>query len=325
MPVIDQLVTDDYAIYHADCMEVLPSLETESIDVSIYSPPFPELYQYSDDVRDMTNCVTYDESIEQYGYVVQQIGRLTKPGRLTCVHCTDLRRGPMYQRDFPGDIVRVHEEHDLHFFCRVTIWKDPWEFARRTRMKSLMHKTVSVTDSAGSRIAPADYLLVFKKAGANKTPIRHEKGFRRYCGETSMPAELVRDFQHYRGDPRNNLLSHWIWRQYASPVWMDIRRGRLLPYEEARENKEEKHVCPLQLDVIERCLLLWSNPDETMLTPFMGVGSEVYGALVNHRRAIGVELKETYYRQAVENVKRVQQPEEQAVFALSNEPDVYDE
>lgn len=301
MPVIDQQITDRYALYLSDCMEVLPTLPTRSVDISVYSPPFPELYQYSDDPRDMTNCVTYEESIAQYRFVVNEIARLTKPGRLSCVHATDLRHGAMYQRDFPADIVRIHEEVGMHFFCRVTIWKDPWEFARRTRMKSLMHKTVSVVDSASSRIAPADYLLIFKQTGNNESPIKHVKGFRRYIGGNPMPGDLLRDFRDYRGDPRNNLLSHWIWRQYASPVWMDIRRSRILPYWEARENVEEKHVCPLQLDVIERCLLLWSNPGETLLTPFMGVGSEVFGALINERRAIGIELKPTYYRQAVKN------------------------
>ena len=220
----------------------------------------PELYQYSDDVRDMTNCVSYEESIEQYRFVVKQVERLTKPGRMSCVHCTDLRHGAMYQRDFPGDIIRIHEDAGMRFFCRVTIWKDPWEFARRTRMKSLMHKTVSVIDSAKSRIAPADYLLVFKKVGVNPIPIKHEKGFRYYCGKNPVPPKLVRDFGSYRGDPRGNLLSHWIWRQYASPVWMDIRRDRLLPYKTARENVEEKHVCPLQLDVIERWFPPASSP-----------------------------------------------------------------
>jgi DNA modification methylase len=301
MPVIDQSITDRYAVYHADCMEVLPTLASESIDMSVYSPPFPELYQYSDDPRDMTNCTSYEESIAQYQFIVNQVARLTKPGRMSCVHCTDLRRGTHYQRDFPGDIVRVHEEEAMHFFCRITIWKDPWEFARRTRMKSLMHKTITVTDSATSRVAPADFVLVFKKAGNNKVPIKHEKGFRNYIGGNDIPGELLRDYGNYRGDPRNNLLSHWIWRQYASPVWMDIRRGRIMPYREARENEEEKHVCPLQLDVIERCLLLWSNPGDTILTPFMGVGSEVYGSLINQRKAIGIELKPTYYRQAVKN------------------------
>lgn len=311
MPIIDQRITDDYAIYHADCMEVLPELGDASIDLSIYSPPFPELYQYSDDPRDMCNCVSYDESIDQYRYVVREISRLTKPGRLSCVHATDLRRGPLYQRDFPGDIVRVHEEEGLNFFCRVTIWKDPWEFARRTRMKSLMHKTVSVVDSAQSRIAPADYLLVFKKPGTNAEPITHKQGFRYYAGETPLPADLVRDFGSYKGDPRGNLLSHWIWRQYASPVWMDIRRGRLLPFDEARENPEEKHVCPLQLDVIDRCLVLWSNPGDRVLTPFMGIGSEVYEAVVHGRRGIGIELKASYFRQASQNLAAVNKQEQQ--------------
>lgn len=305
MSIIDQCITDDFAIYHADCMEVMPDLASDSIDISVYSPPFPELYQYSDDPRDMCNCVSYDEAIQQYRYVVKEIARLTKPGRMSCVHCTDLKHGPTYQRDFPGDIIRVHEEMGLRYFCRVTIWKDPWEFARRTRMKSLMHKTVSVIDSTSSRVAPADHLLIFKKTGDNEVPVKHEKGFRYYAGETQLPAELVRDYGSFRGDPRENLLSHWIWRQYASPVWMDIRRGRLMPYNEAKENEEEKHVCPLQLDVIERCLILWSNPGETLLTPFMGVGSEVYCAVSCGRKGVGTELKATYYRQALSNLEAI--------------------
>lgn len=308
MPVIDSFTADYAALYNADCMEVLPELPTGSIDFSVYSPPFPELYQYSDDVRDVTNCTSYEESIEQLAFVASEIARLTPSGRLSAVHCTDLRRGSMYQRDFPADLVRIHEAVGMNFFCRVTIWKDPWEFARRTRMKSLMHKQVTVTDSAGSRIAPADYLLVFKKAGANKTPIKHVKGFKTYCGEKPIPEHLLRDFANYKGDPRGNLLSHWIWRQYASPVWMDIRRGRIMSHREARENLEEKHVCPLQLDVIERCVTLWSNPGETVLTPFMGVGSEVFGAIINDRKGLGIELKPTYYRQAVKNVQKALEP-----------------
>lgn len=311
MPVIDQCLTDEYAIYNADCMEVLPELADGSVDLSVYSPPFPELYQYSDDPRDMCNCVSYEESIEQYRFVVREISRLTKPGRLSCVHCTDLKKTSLYQRDYPGDIIRIHEEADMRYFCRLTIWKDPWEFARRTRMKTLMHKQVSVLDSSESRVAPADYLLIFKKVGKNTVPIRHEKGFRYYAGETPLPADLVRDYGSFRGDPRENLLSHWIWRQYASPVWMDIRRGRLMPYDEAKDNPEEKHVCPLQLDVIDRCLVLWSNPGETVLSPFMGVGSEVYEAVVNGRKGIGIELKGTYYRQARQNLEAINLQEQQ--------------
>lgn len=314
MPVKEQEIMDEYAIYHGDCMEVLPELEENSVDLSVYSPPFPELYQYSDDPRDMSNCVTYKEALDQYRYVVREIVRTTKPGRLSCVHCTDLKRGQLYQHDFPGDVIRIHEECGFHYFCRVTIWKDAWEFARRTRMRTLMHKTLTL-DSADSRLAPADYLIVFKKAGKNPVPITHARGFTHYSGGRPIPAELARDFAGYRGDPRGNLMSHWIYRQYASPVWMDIRRGRLLPFEQAKEQDDERHVCPLQMDVIERCLSLWSNPGENILTPFMGVGSEVYCAVANGRRAIGVELKETYYRQAARNLKAIDSPEQQ--FSLT--------
>jgi DNA modification methylase len=302
MAVIEQSIKENYAVYNADCMEVLPTLKADSIDFSVYSPAFPELYQYSNDPRDMSNCVNYEEGMKQYQFIVDQIGRLTKPGRLTAVHCMDLKKGTQFQRDFPGDIVRAHEAAGFNFFCRITIWKDPWLIARRTRMRSLMHKMI-VQDSSMCRVAGPDYLLVFKKQGTNEVPIQHPHGLKTYAGETQVPEELVANYSKFTGDNRKNLLSHWIWRRYASPVWMDIRGGRLMPYREARENREEKHVCPLQLDVIERALTLWSNPGDVVLTPFMGVGSEVFGALQNGRRAIGIELKPTYYRQACENIQ----------------------
>jgi DNA modification methylase len=301
MPVIDQVITDKYALYHSDCMEVLPGLPAESIGLGIYSPPFPELYQYSDDPRDMTNCTSYDESMEQYRFVAREVSRLLIPGRLCAVHCTDLKRGMWYQRDFPGDVIRVHEDTGLHFFCRVTIWKDPWHFARRTRMKTLMHKTI-VEDASKSRIAPADYLVVFKKPGVNPQPITHVDGFKEYAGQRGIPAEVARQ---YSPDQRSNGMSHWIYRQYASPVWMDIRRNRLMPFEEARENPEEKHVCPLQLDAIDRCIAMWSNPGDTILSPFAGVGSELHEAIRMGRKAIGCELKPTYFRQAKRNLENV--------------------
>ncbi len=280
-----------------------------------------ELYQYSNDVRDMTNCVNYDESIEQYRHIVKEVSRLTRPGRVSCVHCTDLRRGSLYQRDFPGDVVRVHEEMNFNFFCRITIWKDPWFFARRTRMKSLMHKTIT-EDSSLSRIAPPDYLLVFHKSGKNAVPIKHPHGLTTYAGAEEIPADLIRDYRGFKGDQRKNLLSHWIWRHYASPVWMDIRRKRLLPYLEAKEKPEEKHACPLQLDVVERCLTLWSNPGDVVLTPFLGIGSEAYMAVRMGRKAIGAELKGSYYRQALANLKLAHEPEEtQDVLADEPEPD----
>jgi DNA modification methylase len=212
----------------------------------------------------------------------------------------DLKQGSMFQRDFPGDIVRVHVEAGFHFFCRVTIWKDPWLIARRTRMRSLMHKTI-VTDSSNARIAGPDYVLVFKKGGANPEPIVHPYGLKKYAGANPIPAELLH-FLSFKGDQRKNRLSHWIWRAYASPVWTDIRTGRLLPYLEARESEEEKHVCPLQIDVIERLLTLYSNPNDVVLTPFGGVGSEICTAMAFGRRAIATELKPSYYRQMLRNI-----------------------
>ncbi len=311
MPVRQQQLSERYAAYHADCMEVMPEMPDESVGLSVYSPPFPELYQYSDDPRDMCNCVNYQEAIDQYRYVVREVARLTKPGRLSCVHCTDLKRGILYQHDFPGDVIRVHEELDMHYFCRVTIWKDAWEFARRTRMKTLMHKTI-VEDSASSRLAPADYLVVFKKVGKNEEPITHTEGFKNYAGERSVPVDLLREFEGYKGDQKKNAMSQWIYRQYASPVWMDIRRGRMLSREGTKEDDEERHVCPLQLDVIERCLSLWSNKGDVVLSPFMGVGSEVYSSVLMGRKGVGIELKATYYRQALKSIQAAADQAERA-------------
>src|SRR5208337_3028352 len=303
MPVIDQVITDRYALWNSDNMEVLPNLPSESIDLSVYSPGFPELYQYSDDPRDTTNCVNYQECLDHYEYVVEQVARLTKPGRLSCVHCCDLKRGILYQYDFPGDVIRLHEKHGMRYFCRAIVWKDPWEFARRTRMKTLQHRQI-VEDASTSRIAPGDHICVFLKPGDNEVPITHTQGFKSYAGERLIPREL-KEYLGWKGHQRENRLSHWIYRQYASPVWMDIRRGRMMPFDESKEDPEEKHVCPLQLDVIERCLALWSNPGETILTPFLGVGSEVFMAVKAGRRAIGCELKGTYFRQTIENMKTV--------------------
>jgi len=302
MGIADQKITDLYALYNADCMQVLPKLKNDNIHFSVYSPPFPELYQYSNDPRDMSNCTTYHEGLDQYRYAVKQIHRITMPGRLTAVHCMDLKRGSQFQRDFPGDIIRIHEDLGFNFYCRITIWKDPWLIARRTRMRSLMHKIV-VQDSSMSRICGPDYVIVFKKSGDNKQPIIHPDGLKTYAGELPMPEELIAEYSNFKGDQKKNRFSHWIWRRYAAPVWTDIRTGRLLPFKKAREVKEEKHVCPLQLDVIERCLTLWSNPGDTILTPYMGVGSEVYMALKMKRRAIGIELKPTYYIQTLKNVE----------------------
>lgn len=302
MAVIDQVMSDRYAIYNADNMEVLPGLKPASIGFSVYSPPFPELYAYSNSPRDMSNCVRYEEGLDQYEYTVKEIFRLTKAGRETAVHCMDLKKGSLYQRDFPGDIVRLHEKHGWNYFCRVTIRKDPWLIARRTRMKSLMHKTL-VNDSSKSRMAGPDYILIFRKGGENEEPINHPYGLKHYAGERKPPAHLISRFKNFKGDQKKNLLSHWIWRRYADNVWDDIRTGRLLPYKESRENEDEKHVCPLQLDILERLMVLYSRPDDIILEPYMGVGSTVCAALQYGRKAIGVELKSTYFRQSKFNIE----------------------
>jgi DNA modification methylase len=201
--------------------------------------------------------------------------------------------------DLPGKIIALHEKHGFHFFGRVVVWKEPLRVAIRTRLKHLTHKQL-VKDSTQSTIAAGDFVLIFKKNGINEVPVNHEIGFNSYAGSTPIPENLLR----FKGelDQRENKLSHWIWRRYASCVWDDIRIDRVLPYKSARDPEDEKHVHPLQLDVIERAVQLWTNPGETVLTPFMGVGSEVYGAVYNGRRGIGVELKTSYFNQAVKNV-----------------------
>ncbi len=302
MAVIAQEINDNYCLWNADNMEVLPSLKAESIGMSVYSPPFCSLYSYSNDPRDMSNCTTYEEGIDQFSYIVREVYRLTKPGRMSCVHSMDLKKGSNSQSDFPGDIVRIHEEAGFHFFCRVTIWKDPWLIARRTRVRSLMHKHL-VDGAFKVRVAGPDYVLVFAKGGQDDEPVEHPYGLKTYAGGTPIPEHLVARFATYKGDQRKNQLSHWIFRQYASPVWGDIRTGRLLPDDESKENEEESHVCRLQLDVVERCLTLWSNPGDKILTPFAGVGTELYMAVLMGRKAIGMELKSSYYRQAVKNIK----------------------
>lgn len=304
MAIIDKHLTDKFAIYNSDCMEVLPTLPKESIDFTIYSPPFPQMYAYSNDPRDMSNCTTYEEGLEQYQFIVNEIYRLTKPGRLTAVHCMDLPKSKLTKHTFPSDIERSHINAGFHYDCTITIWKDPWLIARRTRMKTLRHMDLC-KDSAGVQAGPADYIKVFIKGGQNAEPISHPEGLKTYAGETEIPEHLVAKYKNYKGDQKKNLLSHWIWRRYASPVWMDIRTGRMLPYLESKENEEEKHVCPLQLDVIERLLTLYSNPGDKVLTPFMGVGSEVFQALEMGRFAIGTELKPSYYRQAKKNLESV--------------------
>jgi len=304
MAVKEQVLKDDYALYCGDCIETMRSLPDGCVDVSIYSPPFAGLYQYSSDPRDMSNAVNKDEFFEHYGYCVAEIARLTKPGRISGVHCMDIplsNAGCDAMFDLPGHIIAIHEAHGWAYGGRRVIWKEPLLVRNRTMMKSLHHKTIC-EDSTRCSIANADYLLMFRRKGDNKIPVTHEYGLTRYAGERPMPQESL-EYKGWTGSQLENKFSHWIWRQYASAIWDDIRIDRVLPFKASKDTNDEKHVHPLQLDVIERACVLWSNPGEVVLTPFMGVGSECYGAVMNGRKALGIELKPSYYKQAVRNLE----------------------
>jgi DNA modification methylase len=301
--VIHQEIADRYAVYNGDCIEVMRSLPDESIHLSIYSPPFGGLYHYSSNDRDLSNCRDYGQFFEHYAFVVRDLFRVTMPGRMTAVHCMDVpsgNSGTDHLIDFPGNIIRLHEREGFHYIARYSIWKEPLGVRNRTMAKNLAHKTI-VEDSSRCSVASADYLLIFRRKGQNPIPIAHPQGLLRYAGERKMPAELLK-YRGWKGNQIENRFSHWIWRQYASAFWDDIRIGRVLPFRQAKDQEDEKHVHPLQLDVIERCLTLWSNPGEKILTPFMGVGSEVCGAIMHDRKAIGIELKPSYYRQSLKNI-----------------------
>ena len=302
----DQVITDTYALYLADCMAVMDGLPSGSVDLSVYSPPFGGLYNYSSDIRDLSNAPDLDSFFDHYGFVVGAVSRLTMPGRMTAVHCMDVPSGNSghdHLIDFPGDIIRLHQRHGFDYVARYVVWKEPLAVRNRTMAKSLMHKTI-VDDASRCGAANADYLLVFRRHGANPVPIRHPVGLTRYSGERQPPADTL-VFEGWTGNQIENRYSHWIWRQYASAFWDDVRVDRVLPFRQARDEEDERHVHPLQLDVIDRCVQLWSNPGELVFTPFMGVGSEVYSAVDNGRRGMGVELKASYYRQAVKNLANV--------------------
>lgn len=304
MAVNDQTITEQYALYNADCIEVMNTLPDKCLHLSIYSPPFGGLYHYSSDDRDLSNCNDYGQFFEHYAFVVRDLARLTLPGRMTAVHSMDVpsgNSGTDYLRDFPGDIIRLHEREGWNYIARYAIWKEPLAVRNRTMAKNLAHKTI-VDDSSRCSVASADYLLVFRRKGTNTIPITHPVGLLDYAGDRRPPSEILK-FRGWTGNQIQNRYSHWIWRQYASAFWDDVRIGRVLPFIAARESDDEKHVHPLQLDVIDRVITLWSNPSETVLTPFMGVGSEVYGAVRAGRRGVGVELKASYYKQAVKNVQ----------------------
>ena len=318
--VADQVVTDRYAIYNADCLEVIAGMPAESVHLSVYSPPFAGLFNYSSDDRDFSNADNYDEFFTMYRFLVEELCRVTMPGRMTAVHCMDTPTGNTGRDaldDFPGDIIRLHQANGFDYVARYAVWKEPLAVRLRTMAKNLAHKTV-VDDASRCSVASADYLLVFRRRGENPVPIAHPVGLTEYAGSREVPSELHK-FRGWTGNQIENRYSHWIWRQYASAFWDDVRIDRVLPFRSSRDQEDEKHVHPLQLDVIHRVVQLWSMPGETVLTPFMGVGSEVYEAVRCGRMGVGAELKSSYFRQAVKNLEAVddEPPEQDAMFSAS--------
>lgn len=287
MKCLNEKHGSNWTMYHGDCVAISQQLPDNCIDLSIYSPPFASLYTYSDSVADMGNCKDDDEFFEQYQYLIKENIRMTKPGRISCVHCMDLpsskaMHGYIGRRDFSGEIIRAHNKEGWIFHCRITIWKDPVVEMQRTKALGLLHKQLK-KDSTRSRMGNPDYLLVFVKPGDNDNPVQHTN--------ESFPVEQ--------------------WQKWASPVWMDINQTNVLNGRHARDEKDERHICPLQLDVIYRCLVMWSNTGDVVFSPFAGIGSEGYESVKHGRRFIGTELKQSYWKQACDNLTYAEASNEQ--------------
>ncbi|HUS00601.1 MAG TPA: DNA methyltransferase [Chitinophagaceae bacterium] len=323
-------------------MYVLPTMPNNSVDLSVYSPPFAGLYNYSSSENDFSNCETKEQFLQQYEFLIKEQARVTKPGCINAVHCTDVMNSKTEVLwDFPHEIIALHEKYGFDYKNRITIWKEPLKVRMRTMVRSLMHKLI-VEDSSKCFTASPDYVLVFKKRGEREIPVTHPCGLMHYAGhyplliahletygiggpinpiwnEETKKQSITAGIESYINqsfeqlqkkykdweDQKTNKLSHIIWQRYASSVWDDIRISNVLQYKESKEEDDEKHVHPLQLDVIDRIVELYSNPGEVVFTPFMGVGSEIFSPVSMGRKAIGVELKESYYRQAVKNLKDV--------------------
>jgi len=311
----EQVITDRYAIYNSDCMYVLPTIPDASVDLSVYSPPFAGLYNYSSSENDFSNCESKEQFLEQYDFLIGEMATVTKPGRINAVHCTDVFDNRSFLWDFPHEIIRLHEKHGFHYRNRITIWKEPLKVRMRTMVQSLMHKFI-VEDTTRCFTAMPDYVLIFTRNGDSEVPVTHPFGLNDYFGDTPfLPAHIetygnYEDFKRkwagFKGDPRENKMSHLIWQRYASSVWDDIRIDNVLPFRDSKQEDDEKHVHPLQLDVIDRIVELYSNPNELVLTPFMGVGSEVYSPVSMGRRAVGIELKDSYFKQAIINIEQAE-------------------
>lgn len=292
MNVLNQVIKENYSLYNGDSCEIMTTIPDNSIHYSIFSPPFADLYVYSNSERDMGNCKSKSEFYEHFRFIVKELYRIMMNGRLVSFHCMNLptskqRDGFIGITDFRGELIRLFEECGFIYHSEVCIWKDPVIAMQRTKALGLLHKQIK-KDSAMCRQGIADYLVTMRKPGDNPEKITHTN--------ESFPVH--------------------IWQNYASPVWMDINPSNTLQRTSAREEKDEKHICPLQLDVIKRGINLWTNPNDIVFTPFMGIGSEVYQALKMGRRGIGIELKESYYNQAVMNCENAEKSADNSLFNI---------
>ena len=292
MEVINEHHTSHASLYCGDCVEVMAGLPDCIVDFSIFSPPFSSLFVYSNSERDMGNCQDDAEFFRHFTFAVDELFRITRPGRLAAVHCSQLplhkyKDGVVGLKDFRGEIIRTFQKSGWIYHSEVCIWKDPVVEMQRTKALGLLHAQIK-KDSSKCRVGMADYLVVFMKPGENENPVTHPSGFdtAEYVGEDGAECKTSID----------------VWQRYASPVWFDIRQTNVLNVRVARADKDERHLCPLQLDVIERAIHLWTNPEDVVFTPFLGIGSEAYCAVKMKRKAIGVELKPEYFAQAVKNV-----------------------
>ncbi len=310
---IDQEITETYAIYHGDSCEIIKAIPDNSVGFGIHSPPFEGLYKFSNDPRDISNNEG-DGFWRHYGFLISDLMRVTKPGRLHAVHCMQLptskmRDGFIGIRDFRGEIVRAYEAAGWYFHSEVCVWKDPVVAQQRTKSLRLLHKQI-VKDSAMSGHGLADYICVFRKPGENAERI--SGCFDEFIGDPQFEPDRSK---YTTAMDSRNWYSIEVWQRYASPVWMDINQTRTLQYRGGRDEDDEQHISPLQLDVIERCIDLWSNPGDVVFTPFLGIGSEVYGAVEMARFGVGVELKPSYFAQARKNLAAAKARRQQLLFA----------
>lgn len=302
--LLEQATGKNHTLYNGDCCEVICGIPDNSIGFSVFSPPFASLYVYSDSERDMGNSRTYEEFCEHFAFLIRELFRVTKSGRLCSVHCMNLPTSKSHDgvigiRDFRGDIIRGFQSADWIYHSEVCIWKDPVTAMQRTKALGLLHKQIK-KDSCMSRQGIPDYVCTFRKPGENPEPVSGE--FDNWVGD-----DTFRKTGNFSID---------VWQRYASPVWMDINPTRTLQYTTARDDKDERHICPLQLDVIDRCLELWSNPGDVVLSPFAGIGSEGWCSIRRGRKFVGIELKPSYFNVAAKNLAAAEAKAAESVWTL---------